>query len=64
MQKNLVVKTNKETEATVEEMYLLEKAAFRQWTEAGLYTPIAYTPIDQFKRYIKDKAGVNWGRFW
>ena len=41
---------------SVEELYKLEQAAFRQWTDAGLYTPIANTSIEQFQRYIADKA--------
>ena len=56
MQRNIVIKTNKETEVSVEELYELEQAAFQQWTDTGLYTPIAHTSIDQFRRYITDKA--------
>ena len=56
MQRDIVIKTNKEAEASVEELYKLEQAAFQQWTDAGLYTPIAYTPLQQFQRYVMDKA--------
>ena len=56
MQRNIVVKTHKEAEVSVEEMFLLEKAAFQQWVESGLYTPIVYASIEQFQLYIKDKA--------
>ena len=41
---------------SVEELYMLERAAFQQWTDKRLYTSIAYTSIDQFRRYITDKV--------
>ena len=41
---------------SVEELYKLEKAAFRQWTDTGLYTSIAHTSVEQFQRYLSDKA--------
>ena len=56
MQRDIVIKTNIEAEASVEELYKLEKSAFQQWIELGLYTSVAYTPIDLFQRYIADKA--------
>ena len=56
MQRNFVIKTNKEAEVSVEELYKLEKAAFRQWTDTGLYTSIAHTSVEQFQRYLSDKA--------
>ena len=56
MQRNIVIKTSKEAEVSAEELYKLEQAAFQQWTDAGLYTPIAYTPLQQFQRYLTDKA--------
>ena len=56
MSRKIIIKTYKEAEVSVEELYKLERAAFQQWTDAGLYTSIAYTSIDQFRRYITDKA--------
>ena len=41
---------------SVEELYKLLQVSFQQWTVAGLYTPIADTSIEQFQRYIADKA--------
>ena len=41
---------------SVEELYKLEQTAFQQWTDAGLYTPIAHTSIERLQRYIADKA--------
>ena len=54
--RNIVIKTSKEAEVSVEEIYELEQAAFQQWTDAGLYTSIAHTSKEQFQRYIADKA--------
>ena len=56
MHRNIVIKTNKEAEVSVEELYELEQTAFQQWTDKRLYTSIVYTSIDQFRRYIADKA--------
>ena len=56
MQRNIVIKTNKEAEVSVEELYKLEQAAFQQWTDAGLYTPISNTSVERLQRYIADKA--------
>ena len=41
---------------SVEELYALEQAAFQQWTDAGLYTPISNTSVERLQRYIADKA--------
>ena len=40
----------------VEELYRLEQAAFQQWVDEGLYTPIVDTSIEQFQRYLTDKV--------
>ena len=56
MRRNIVIKTNKEAEVSVEELYKLERAAFRQWTDTGLYTSIAHTSVEQFQRYLTDKV--------
>ena len=39
-----------------EELYRLQQIAFQQWIDAGLYTVVAHTPIEQFRRYIIDKV--------
>ena len=39
-----------------EELYLLEQAAYNQWTEAGLYTPTEYTTLEQYKQYLPTKV--------
>ena len=56
MQRDIVIKTNKEAEVSVEELYKLEQAAFQQWTDAGLYTPVSNTSVERLQQYIADKA--------
>ena len=56
MQRDIVIKTNKETEASVGELFILLQAAFKQWQEKGLYTPVLYATLEQFHHYLKDKA--------
>ena len=56
MDRNIVIKTNKEAEASVEELYELCKAAFQQWVDAELSISEMCIPIEQFKRYLTDKA--------
>ena len=56
MQRNIVIKTLKEAEVSVEELYKLERAAFQQWTVKGLYTSIEHKSLEQFQRYIVDKV--------
>ena len=56
MQRNIVIKTSKEAEASVDNLYKLRKVAFQQWVDAELYISVAYTPIEQFQRYLTDKA--------
>ena len=56
MRRKITIKTNKEAEVSVEELYELEQAAFQQWTDAGLYTPVSNTSIERLQRYIADKA--------
>ena len=41
---------------SAEELYELRRAAFQQWTEAGLYTSVEETPIERFRIYLQDKA--------
>ena len=56
MKRKIIIKTYKEAEVSVEELYELEQAAFLQWTDAGLYTPISNTSVERLQRYIADKA--------
>ncbi len=56
MSRKIIIRTNKEAEVSVEELYKLEQAAFQQWTEAELYTPIAQTSVERLQQYIADKA--------
>ena len=56
MKRKIIIKTYKEAEVSVEELYKLEQTAFQQWTDAGLYTLIAHTSIERLQRYIADKA--------
>ena len=56
MQRDIAIKTSKEAEASVDNLYKLRKVAFQQWVDAELYISVAYTPIEQFQRYLTDKA--------
>ena len=56
MQRRIEIKTSKEAEASAEELYILLRAAYQQWTDDGLYTPVAYATLEQFKQYIANKA--------
>ena len=48
--------TNKEAGVPAEVLYLLEKTAYKQWTEAGIYTPMKDATFEQFERSIKGKV--------
>ena len=56
MLRNIVIKTLKEAEVSVEETYRLRKASFQQWIDAGLYTSVAHATMESFQRYIVDKV--------
>ena len=56
MSRKIIIKTYKETEVSAEELYELEQAAFQQWTDAGLYTPVSNTSVERLQQYIADKA--------
>lgn len=56
MPRNIVIKTSKEAEVSVEELYELRRTAFRQWADAGLFTSVAKASIEQFRQYLQDKA--------
>ncbi|MBR1447543.1 MAG: GNAT family N-acetyltransferase [Prevotella sp.] len=52
MKRDIVILTNNEAEASAEELYILLRSAYQQWTEAGLYTPVAYATLEQFRQYL------------
>ena len=52
MQREIVIKTNKVAEVSVEELYRLFKAAYQKWTECGIYTPAKYTTLERFTQDI------------
>jgi len=52
----VVIKTHKEAGVPAEELYILEKTAYKQWTEAGIYTPMKDATFEQFERSIKGKV--------
>ena len=54
--RRIVIHKDKEAEASVEKLYVLLRAAYQQWTDDGLYTPVAYATLEQFKQYIANKA--------
>ena len=54
--RNIVIKTNNEAGVPAEELYLLEKTAYKQWTAAGIYTPMKDATFEQFERSIKGKV--------
>ena len=56
MHRNIVIKTNKEAEVSVEELYELRKAAFQQYADKGLYTTVPNTSIEQFQKQLSNKA--------
>ena len=56
MSRKIIIKTYKEAEVSVEEIYKLDQVAFQQWTDAGLYTPVSNTSVERLQRYIADKA--------
>ena len=56
MSRKIIIKTYKEAEVSVEELYKLEQVAFQQWTDAGLYTPVSNTSVERLQQYIADKA--------
>lgn len=56
MRRDIIIKTSKEEEFSVEDLYDLRHAAFQQWTDANLYTSALHTTITQFQRYLADKT--------
>ena len=54
--KVVVIKTHKEAGVPLEELYLLEQSAYKQWTEAGLYTPTEHTTLELYKKYLSAKV--------
>ena len=56
MRRKIIIKTNKEADVSVEELYELRKAAFQQYTDEGLYTAVLNTSVEQFQLQLKGKA--------
>ena len=56
MKRMIIIKTNKEADVSVEELYELRKAAFQQYTDEGLYTAVLNTSVEQFQLQLKGKA--------
>ena len=54
--RNIVIETIEKTYESVATLYALRKSSFQQWTEMGLYTSVAHASIEQFQRYLADKA--------
>ena len=52
MQRNIVIKTNKEAGVPVEELYRLFKAAYQNWTDCGIYTPARDKTLEQFTQDV------------
>ena len=56
MQREIVIKTNKVAEVSVEELYRLFKAAYQKWTDSGIYTPAKDTTLERFTQDISRMA--------
>ena len=56
MQRDIVIKTNIEAEASVEELYKLRNEAFYKWSEVGLQMPVSDSQLERFQRYLADKT--------
>ena len=52
MQRDIVIKTSKEAEVSVEELYRLFKAAYQNWTDCGIYTPARDKTLKQFTQDV------------
>ena len=57
MQRNIVIKTNKEAEVSAEELYDLFGQAFQAWRDSGLNAPFTYKTLEEFKAVI-ERANV------
>ena len=53
MQRNIVIKTNKEAEVSAEELYDLFWQAFQAWRDGGLNAPFTYKTLEEFKAVIE-----------
>lgn len=54
--REIIVRTMKEAAVSAEALCELLKASFEQWAEAGLIASESSVPVQQFKRYLSDKA--------
>ena len=53
MQRDIVIKTNKEAEVSAEELYDLFWQAFQAWRDSGLNAPFTYKTLEEFKAVIE-----------
>ena len=58
MSRKIIIKTNKEAEVSVEELYELRKFAFQCYADGGLYTAVQHIAIEQFQLQLKGKAVI------
>ena len=56
MQRNIVIKTNREAEVSVEKLYRLFKSAYQHWTELGIYTSAKDITLERFTQIISRMA--------
>ena len=56
MQRTIVIKTNKEAEVSVKELYRLFKSAYQRWTELGIYTSAKDITLERFTQIISRMA--------
>ena len=54
--REIIVRTKKEIEVPIEQLYELRKASFAQWEEAGLDASDVHGPLQHFSNYIKNVA--------
>ena len=57
MSRKIIIKTNKEAEVAVEELYDLFWQAFQTWRDSGLNAPFTYKTLEEFKAVI-ERANV------
>lgn len=53
--RDILVNSLNDCKVSVEALYMLRKAAFRQWADEGLDTSEADVPIEYFSRYLSTK---------
>ena len=58
MQIKIEIKSGREAEASVKELYELLRAAFQQWQDANLLNWGYDAPIEWFQNYVKDRMVI------